>query len=81
MPNRKQRMQNRQTAAALSGKTRRCPECGAEGDTCWMSTRILSPIDRGGFWTCEKFYTVTGRRDPHVKPTLQEHPDEARRRG
>lgn len=54
----------------------KCPECGAAGDTCWISSAGFGLLPPGpGFWTCDKFYGPTGRRDESVQPNLAVHPN------
>ena len=65
--NRKQRMQNRETASRLSYDAVVCAECGGRGKH-WIATEPLSLASlmtggrEGGFWTCDKFYDADGRR-------------------
>lgn len=64
--NRKQRMQNRATAAQLEWNRHTCPECGERGKH-WMQPAytladVLDSTVPSGFWTCDKFYGPDGRR-------------------
>lgn len=63
--NRKQRMQNRETAEWLRHQ-QRCPNCGERGLHYVQATAsllaVLSETPPEGFWTCPMLYGEDGRR-------------------
>lgn len=64
--NRKQRTQNRATAAWLEQNRHTCPKCGERGKHWVQPPRTLADVLDGtvldGFWTCDKSYGPDGRR-------------------
>ena len=66
--NRKQRKQNRVTAALLVDQITICPECGEHGRHWVGGTLTLTDLLAAhcgkdpGFWVCPRLYGTDGRR-------------------
>lgn len=67
--NKKRRMKNRETARQLArANAPPCPNCGQKGPH-WVGVPmtladLMSGTEPEGFWLCDKFYGLDGKRLP-----------------